>query len=144
MYFHHRLIRHQLETNYVRSTYNRQQRPHCSLCGDANETEEHLFWECMVTRNLITKVSDWLETRNFIYVHDWGRKTFLLSNVDGNILKPCNILSLYLKKYIWRTRCEGKIPSSIGFIYSFRETIKCIRAAYSGNVFLGNLHPIVM
>ena len=138
------MIRHQLETNYIRNKYDRQQMPHCSFCREASETEEHLFWECRNTRSLIEEVSERLAYRNGAYLHNWGKKTFLLSNVDGNILKPCNILLLYMKKYIWRMRCEGKSLAAAGFLYSFRETIKCIRMAYSGNVYLGSLHIIVL
>ena len=118
--------------------------PHCSFCGTASETEEHLFWECTKARRLIEDVTERMSHRNGTYLHNWGKKTFLLSNVDRNILKPCNILSLYMKKYIWQMRCEGKSLSVAGFLYSFRETIKCIRMAYTGNVYLGNLQLIVV
>ena len=144
MYFHHRLIRHQLETNYIRSRYDEQQMPHCSFCRLASETEEHLFWECTEARRLRDEVTERLGHMNGSYLHNWGKKTFLLSNVDGNILKPCNILSLYMKKHIWRMRCEGKSLTAAGFLYSFRETIKIIRLAYSGNVYLGNLQLIII
>ena len=144
MYFHHRLIRHQLETNSIRSTYDRNQRPHCSLCEDASEMEEHQLWECRITRDLINEVSTHMQYRNHIYTQEWGRKTFLFSNVEGNIMKPCNILSLYLKKFIWRVRCEKKISTAVSFLHSFKETIKCIRYAYISDICLGQLPEIVI
>ena len=141
-FFQYQITRCQLQTNYIRNKYDDAVSDQCNLCNQDTETVLHLFWNCPHTQEFIERIKNELRNVNDLYLNDWTKRTFIFSNCDKFILRPCNIMSLYMKKYIWRMRCEQRPLNHWDFINQLRITVQCIKTAYQQHVILGNLPNI--
>ena len=142
-FFNYLVIRNQLHTNYIRSQYDNQVLPNCSLCEIDRETVKHLFWDCMVTRRFMQEYDEKMIGLNEDYRTEWTLRDFLFSNKYRTALRPYNIASLYIKKYIWKVKCQGRRPITDEFIGLLRVQIKDLRKAYANNVFFHQL-PVIL
>ena len=77
------------------------------------------------------------------YRTEWTVRDFLFSNKYKTVLRPYNIASLYIKKYIWKVKSQGRRPIPDEFIGLLRVQINDLRKAYASNVFFSQL-PIVL
>ena len=141
-FFQYLVSRCQLQTNYIRNKYANETSDICNLCNQETETLLHLLWECPRVQSFIESVKNELRNINDLYLNDWNKRTFIFSNCEKFILRPCNIMSLYMKKYVWRMRCERRQLNHWDFIQHFKNTVQCIKLAYPTHTFLGALPDI--
>ena len=137
------VIRNQLHTNYIRSQYDANVSPNCTLCGNARETVKHLFWDCQVTTRFLEDYNERMIGINEDYRTEWTMRDFIFSNKYKSVLKPYNLASLYIKKYIWRVKSQGRRPIPEEFVGYLRTQTNDLRKAYSNSVFLSQL-PYVL
>ena len=133
-FFQYQITRCQLQTNYIRNKYDHEVSDQCNLCDQDTETR---------TQEFIERIKNEMRNINDLYLNDWTKKTFFFSNCDKFILRPCNIMTLYMKKYIWRMRCERRPLNHWEFINQLRVTVQCIKTAYQNHAVLGNLPDIL-
>ena len=100
----------------------------------------HLLWECNIFQTMILRFKELMRGVNDIYVTEWTPRAYFFSNSSNFILRPENITTLYMKKYIWRSRCEKRRPCEHEF---YRILQQYIKAAYTNHAVLGLLPDVI-
>ena len=91
----------------------------------------HLFWECEITSHFI-RVSLPLIFQQFPDTdYNFTLKSFIFGPRFEKIYSPKSIIALYLKKYIWNTRCKKKRLDYDEFITWLKKDLKVKKACYS-------------
>lgn len=112
-WFQYRINHRILGTNYLLSKMNLKDNDRCSFCQNHRETIKHLFWECD------NVVQFWEDFRSLLQ-EKCGLQDLLFSETDiifGNMLFEAGLNNLLLwgKQFIYRMKCEGKIPTLAPF-----------------------------
>lgn len=112
-WFQTRINHRILGTNYLLRKMNLKTNDKCTFCSEEKETLVHLFWEC-------EHVQYFWNSLKLLLIENCGFEnvSFIVTDiVFGNPAfdEILNVLLLYGKKFIYRMKMEGKIPSFIGF-----------------------------
>ncbi len=80
----------------------------CSFCNTFSENIEHLFFECVKTRNLYFRLRDWIKEYTGIEIEiNHNNILFgILSAIDSNT--ALNNIIILTKKFIFIQRAKGK------------------------------------
>ena len=116
----HQIVRNSLQTNYIVSHF----RPHisklCTFCQhpDSLELISHLFWFCSITGDFIKSVFEHIAN---LGVSCMPTKTeFLFGCQNARPYSPKNLISLVLKRYIWKEKFKNATLT----IASFNSLLK--------------------
>jgi hypothetical protein len=125
--------RNSLKTNRIVSNFTNRG-IECDYCNLEAETVSHLFWDCNITNRFIVMV-----------VHDWStrlvnlnftKSSFIFGGTNHNINNPNFVLSLYIKRYIWREKFLTKHLEINNFnAWLNKEILLCGRAFPQKNTF---------
>ena len=80
--------------------------PKCTFCNDHVETIEHILWHCVKIKNLLFHLRTVLEENDINLRLDYT--TFIFGKYTKHEIID-NIITLTIKQYIYRTKCQGKI-----------------------------------
>lgn len=90
--------------------------PLCSLCKDAVESWNHLFTECIVTRELRAKLLKWMGRQNFI-ASTWDQLlAWEISNRKGKSLASQSFRMIFAEAChaIWKEETKGYTKTDAG------------------------------
>ena len=109
--FQYKILHSILPTNRLLFQMSRINSDRCTFCALENETVEHLFFECMVTKNFWFSLCNEL---GVIVLHIDKRIAVLGTDLtredkDQHIFK--NRFLLYVRYFIWQSKCINKPPS---------------------------------
>ena len=93
-----------LATNKFLCKINIINNPKCSFCAQADETIEHLLWECEYIQKFLQEVISWLSDQ-MIYL-DLDEKSFLFGifkNQENDVNK---LVVMEIKYYIYFAKCS--------------------------------------
>ena len=130
-WFQYQIVRHCLKTNNVVSNFVPDVRPSCTFCNSEVEDIKHLFWECVIVKSFIAEVLIYILNTNPIYHLEHTMRTFIFCSNGKDILLPHNMAALYMKYYIWKTRCCCSTLSLNGFINMFNFEIRLLKLAFA-------------
>ena len=95
----------------------------CTFCNTVKETLQHLFCDCVITRELWSGAMEWTKSKcsdavvlNF--------KNIVFNRISSKVKSLNNFICLLLKNYIYVQRCKKQIPSVQAFLAFIRETEK--------------------
>lgn len=108
-----RIINRILGTNLLLFKMNLRANGNCSFCHTHQETIVHLFWECEFVSAFWESFKVLLLANCRIQNINIIKSDVLLGNADFD--RTFNLLLLLAKQYIYRTKCEEKLPCIIAF-----------------------------
>ena len=112
--FHFRLISRIIATNKFLRIIGLTENATCTFCLSSVETIHHLFWNCTVVQNFISKIADTLGSYFDITYHT-TQKTWFFPNVT-----ECELIQILInavaKITIYSARHHGSKPSIIHFL----------------------------
>ena len=118
-YFQFKIIHRILGVNKYLKTVNISETNLCSLCNKSEETIEHLFWDCLVTRGFIADLTHFiLEDKVTLSKNDF------LFGLQGNVGVRFNFIILYAKYYIFSSKCKDGALS----LNSFKSMLNFYRS----------------
>ena len=80
----------------------------CSFCNTYSETIEHLFFDCMTTKNLYFRLRDWIKEFTNIEI-EINKNNMLFGTFSStNSNNALNNLIILTKKFIFIERAKGK------------------------------------
>ena len=82
----------------------------CSLCYKSEETIEHLFWDCPITRRFIADVQHLILDDKVTL-----SKIDFLFGFYGSVGVQFNFIILYAKYYIFSSKCKNSTLSLNSF-----------------------------
>ena len=109
-YFQFKLIHRILEVNKYLKTINISISDLCSLCYKSEETIEHLFWDCPITRRFIADVQHLILDDKVTL-----SKINFLFGFYGSVGVQFNFIILYAKYYIFSSKCKNSTLSLNSF-----------------------------
>ena len=98
-WFKYRITHRILGTNSLLNKMKITNDPLCSLCKQSDETLEHLFWECQISKTIIDEM---LPRQSFPCIDN---TTFLLGYLTKSASTINNVI-LFLKLYLYK--CKTK------------------------------------
>ena len=113
-WLNYQIVRGTLKTNKIVSKFVHDIDENCSFCGLGIENISHLFWHCNMTFAFLSLSFRTLSTWPNIKVPT--KKEFLFGMRNEKPSSSMNFLILYLKHYIWVTRCKKNILEFAGFM----------------------------
>ena len=128
--FHYKIVRHCLMTFEIVGEFVRDIDRNCKFCRTQPETIQHLLWDCPIVQIFIRNVNAAIMENYPLYYSHWNKRNFIFSDQGSNILLPHNIFALYLKYYLWMTRCNEEMPFIEGFCRFFNFEINIIKTAF--------------
>ena len=137
--FHFKIVRHCLMTNEIVGQFITDTETSCTLCNQGRESILHGFWDCHVSKTFIDNANEYIRENYPLYYSHWNRRNFVFSDQGSSILLPHNIFSLYLKYYLWITRCKGEQPILISFKRFFNNEIELVKAAFRHKIAMDRL-----
>ena len=137
--FHYKIVRHCLMTNEIVGQFITGIEKHCTFCNYPLESISHLFWECRIVKNFLREVNEGIRENFPLYFSHWNKRNFIFSDQGNSILLPHNIFALYLKYYIWISRCNGAVPIHEGFYRFFNYEISLTKTAFRQKVAIDRL-----
>ena len=114
----------------------------CSQCGLIKETITHFFWECKVTRNLLTQLTEYIEQINVDkQEYTLNIKTFMLNEVSEHPFSHINMLVCILKQKMYAFKCmkKGLKFRIVKDEYEFIHELERNEALLTGNIRKYNL-----
>ena len=126
------IVRGTLKTNRIVSKFIQSVDEKCSFCNLMIESISHLFWECPLIQAFIKDISELASGQNPAYRIENSLRSFIFGN-SNRITDPNSVLSLYLKYYIWTTRCKQNNLNTRGFFRWFNKEANILRIAYQGS-----------
>ena len=102
---------------------NLKETPKCTFCNLQNETIEHLFWECIHSKNIWFKLIDWL--KNFFpeeHQNIFNKKGILLGNDKGDF--SIEHIKLITKRFIYKSKLDNNIPNFTNLLSQIKFTIQ--------------------
>ena len=108
-WFQFRILHRILGTNSLLCKMGLKNDNKCSFCSREKETITHLFWDCQYAQ-------DFWDTVKLLLVDNCGLEHVTLNECDILFGNPksdevLNKILLWGKKHIFRSKCEGKLPS---------------------------------
>ena len=77
--------------------------PKCTFCAEADETIEHLLWECDYVQKFINEVISWLSQQGIYIILDETSFLFGLLLLEDDVNK---LVLMEIKYYIYYARCS--------------------------------------
>ena len=84
----------------------------CSFCNETKESILHLFWDCMVVKNLWLEIDSFIQNTCNIYL-PLSAKSIILG-VDPSGTHLTSLLIVLVKYYIYSCRFRSMTPCFIG------------------------------
>ena len=128
MYYH--ILRGSLETNRIVRKFIVENNGMCTFCNFRIETIVHLFWECDITKVFLTTSLPLLFQQFPGSTFNYTLKSFIFGPRFEKIYSLKSIISLYLKRYIWNTRCKKKRLDYEEFITWLKRDLRIKKACY--------------
>ena len=100
-WFQYRITHRILGTNSLLNKMKITNDPLCSLCKQSDETLEHLFWECQISKTIIDEM---LPRQSFPFI---DKTTFLLGYLTKSASTINNVI-LFLKLYLYKCKTKKK------------------------------------
>lgn len=98
---------------------NKTDNPRCNLCGQREETIEHLFWECNVSSNFILDVEQRIFNRQFVF-----SKRDIFFGYEILPKHPLNFLIFHIKYYIFQKKLQNDSLIVDEFVYKFKFALE--------------------
>ena len=98
--------------------------PRCRLCNTANETIEHLFLTCEISKELWSKIFAWIMTNTRIQL---GHDNFTIIfgyNIRNNYQTPINTILIIAKQYIFICASQSQLPTMQIFLKKLQNTFQ--------------------
>ena len=125
-WLNYQIVRGTLKTNRIICKFIPEISEKCSFCNNDVETISHLFWDCPISSAFINSV--FLSLRNWPgFDRDFTSNSFIFGNLNEFPSSPMNFLSLYLKHYIWVSRCKKTSPELTGFLNKFKFEVRIFK-----------------
>ena len=110
--FQYKILNRILATNRLLFKMNISAYDLCTFCATHSESIEHLFWECMISKNVWFFIYEKLNLKNFIPDLVFDKKTILFGYLgDNQLWKQINLFIVIIKYYIYKARLDLKEPS---------------------------------
>ena len=107
--FQYKIIHRILPTNKLLFKMNESHYSLCYFCNFHQESLEHLFFECMIVKNLWFRIQDIFRIKEKFKNFKLNLKTIMLGFVDPDErVKGINIWLVLVKYYIFITKLAGK------------------------------------
>ena len=117
-----------LKTNRIIGKFVTGINEYCTFCSTQIESISHLFWNCTITTDFINNVYQQLKYWPSLKIS--AKKEFLFGITRDSAFSPMNFLNLYMKLFIWTTRCKKNRLSITGFLaylkFEISVFIKCL------------------
>ena len=126
-WFQYRILSRILASNLFLFKIKVKDNKNCTFCGGEEETIEHLLWECDCVQIFLRDFESHLENKTNFQV-SIKKNNFLFGFLDRKKTIQ-NKLILWLKYYIYTTRCKDKtlnVIAVISHLKTFYETQKYI------------------
>ena len=113
-YLNYQIIRGTLKTNNIVNKWKNHVLPSCTFCQAEIEDIPHLFYNCPIVQNFLATLTPLMNNLGI----NWPPRTmteFIFGN--GNISPLCcqEYTYLYIKHFIWVSRCLGNNPELAAF-----------------------------
>ena len=106
--FQYKFLHRILATNYFLKKIGKIEDDECSFCHNSVETLEHLFYECIHTRNLWNEIIESLLKK--LLINSITLNDIFLGLLDTKYSETANTIITIAKKYIWKSRSNNKTP----------------------------------
>ena len=123
----YQIVRNSLKTNVIISKFT-QTGPNCTFCQNAPETISHLFWECSKIKTFIESIRLHLITSGLDIA--FSKNSFLFGRPPGILNNIYNLISDFLKLFIWNNRCKNSTCTSDNFIRWFNFELDILKLAF--------------
>jgi hypothetical protein len=127
-WFQHQIVRGSLKTNHIVSKFKNISSL-CSLCMQEREEIIHLFWDCNITNNFIHDAARHLQDLG-LSIGVLNRKTVIFGNTSQDAFTEQNLNLLFIKRYVWISRCIKVVPTTVSFLAWFRKELKILIKAF--------------
>ena len=117
--FQYKILHRILSTNSFLFKCKLKETNLCTFCNETNETIEHLFWECNITKNLWFEIADIFQNRCNITL-PVSAHTIMLGADDLDL--STNYFIVLIKYFIYSCRLSGSKPTIVGLINMLRKT----------------------
>ena len=98
----------------------------CTLCETEDETIYHLIWQCSKTQQFIGDFKIYCNSKNIAF--EIADKTFIFGDLKSQD-KVLNYLLIYMKYYIYKTRClkhKLSVKAFLGELYFSYKTLELL------------------
>ena len=98
----------------------------CTLCETEDETIYHLIWQCSKTQQFIGDFKIYCYSKNIDF--EIADKTFIFGDLKSQD-KVLNYLLIYMKYYIYKTRClkhKLSVKAFLGELYFSYKTLELL------------------
>ena len=125
----YQIIRGTLKTNRIVSKFADSVTSTCTFCEQHTETIIHLFWECTHVIAFLRNVSLKFQQNDNKFFHHHSLKSFIFNN-SNNFLSPITLAALYMKLYIWNSRCKKNVLNADNFNNFFMNEIRLLKMSF--------------
>ena len=124
--FQFKLIHRILPTNKLLFKMKISHYSLCTFCEYHQETLEHLFWECMIIKNLWFRIQDTFRLKEKFANFNFDLKTIMLGYTEDVEHKMgINIFLILIKYHIYMVKLKGQQPSIVGIK---NYVLNCVRS----------------
>ena len=121
--FQYQILQNYLVTNSKLVYYKLKESNLCTFCSASKENVNHLFWECSKVSTLYDQCTEWLSSTGFPRISLTKVNVLLgIFPVKENIIQ--NQIILYMKRYVYITRCKNKDMNVIGLKEFIKHNIQ--------------------
>ena len=128
-WFHFQIVRGSLKTNRILSKFLPNVSENCFFCNNEKETIVHLFWSCPRTK-LFSEAAFQYIIQSRMETSDYN---YIFSCLTGSILSKTNLATLYIKYFVWISKCHQNQLLLTNFIEWFKREIRILRVAFPKN-----------
>ena len=109
------IVRNSLQTNFIVSHFRPNISKICTFCQDPESLEliSHIFWLCPIVQDFIRTVFDHISSLGLTFTPT--KLEFLFGYHNVQPYAPKNLISLVLKKYIWKAKFRNGILTLVSF-----------------------------
>ena len=107
--FQYRLLLGKIVTNLNLGEWCLKTEDTCSFCKKESESSIHLFFECEVIQPLIQLINEFRVITGA--QNNLTFKCLLLNQMMENPMHIMNFISVFIKQYIYRCRCQSVKPN---------------------------------
>ena len=101
-----------IPTNDVLLKYKIKNSNLCDFCNMNEETNKHLFWECIHTQHFWTELSIFLQTKNMNLIFTYETISFgIIKFMQNPNTRVKNYIIMCAKYFIFLNKCRNTIPS---------------------------------
>ena len=133
-YLQFQINRNSLFTNYKVSKFKANVSPYCTFCigaqGENNmhlELISHLFYECVLVKNIWQEIQNWLRTFNIEIPID--KKTIIFGIQDQKMSTIPNYILLCTKYFIWKVKFQTQHPTFSNFLKFLKNKLEDLKNA---------------